>query len=61
MPTTTGARSIRHRQLRKELTHCQDPFALLADMALRNEELTEEINRLKSQSEVRRKVPCTCR
>lgn len=61
MPATTGARSIRHRQLRKDLSHCNDPFELLADMAMRNEELTAEVNRLKSQSEVRQTDLCTCR
>lgn len=45
-PTTAQ----RRRELRKQLTTVRDPFALLAECIVKNEELEAELLRLRGQS-----------
>ena len=40
------------RALRKELSYIQDPFSLLADALIRNEELEDELNSLRARMPV---------
>ena len=47
MPPTTETKKIRLKELREEVSTCDDPYNLLAEFAYDNERLREQITRLK--------------